>query len=192
MLRFYHTNLKNDSNFAINDSPLLMDGEIWKNCRSFLPGSDYKKNHDIDLIPVKNTDVHGALGEGWMEYFDYRGCKRNEQYFLVRDYTDIPTSNPIHVLHGKKVWLIGDARLCKLLTNYLNLIENGEVAVQYTELGKKITAEKEDILCLVVPDFKCFKAIERKEMLRKKLADMGFIGHTEYFVCNRCFDRSVS
>lgn len=134
--------------------------------------------------------VHGALGEKWMEYFDYCGYKRNEQYFLVRDYADIPTSNLIHVLHGKKVWLTGDSRLCQLLTDYLNLIENGEVTVRYTVLGEKITAEEEDILCLVVPDYKNSKDIEeneRKEMLRNKLADMGFIGHTEYYVCSRCF-----
>ena len=139
------------------------------------------------------TDVHGALGEEWTEYFDYRGYERNEQYFLVRDYADIPTSNLIHVLHGKKVWLTGDPRLCQLLTDYLNLIENGEVTVQYTVLGEKITAEEEDISCLVVPDYKNKKDIrenkeaERREMLRKKMTEMGFIGHTEYFVCIRCF-----
>ena len=139
------------------------------------------------------TDVHGALGEEWTEYFDYRGYERNEQYFLVRDYADIPTSNLIHVLHGKKIWLTGDPRLCQLLTDYLNLIENGEVTVQYTELGEKITAEEEDILCLIVPDYKNNNDIqggrvtERKETLRKKLTEMGFIGHTEYFVCSQCF-----
>ena len=139
------------------------------------------------------TDVRGALGEEWTEYFDYHGYERNKQYFLVQDYADIPISNLIHVLHGKKVWLTGDPRLCQLLTNYLNLIENGEVTVQYTELGEKITAEEEDILCLVVPDYQNNKDIqekkvaERKEMLRKKLAEMGFIGYTEYFVCIRSF-----
>ena len=139
------------------------------------------------------TDVHGALGEEWTEYFDYRGYERNKQYFLVRDYTDIPTSNLIHILHGKKVWLTGDPRLCQLLTDYLNLIENGEVTVQYTALGEKITAAEEDISCMVVPDYdnskdrRENKVAERKEMLRKKLAEMGFIGHTEYFVCIRCF-----
>lgn len=134
------------------------------------------------------TDVHGALGERWTEYFDYRGYRRNEQYFLVRDYTDIPTGNLIHVLHGKKIWLTGDPRLCQLLTDYLNLIENGEVIVQYTKLGEKITAKNEDILCLVVPDYKHINLVaDRKEMLLKKLVEMGFIGHTEYFVCSRCF-----
>lgn len=138
------------------------------------------------------TGVHGALGEEWTEYFDYRGYERNGQYFLVRDYADIPTSNLIHVLHGKKVWLTGNPRLCQLLTDYLNLIENGEVTVQYTELSEKITAGEEDILCLVVPDYKRYsdtseKVIKRKEMLRKKFAEMGFAGHTEYFVCSRCF-----
>lgn len=135
------------------------------------------------------TDVHGALGEEWTEYFDYRGYKRNEQYFLVRDYVDIPTSNLTHVLHGKKVRLTGEPRLCQLLTDYLNLVETGEVTVEYTELGEKITAEAEDILCLVVPDWKRLGNTQEKDkkMLRKKLTEMGFTGHTEYFVCSRCF-----
>ena len=144
-------------------------------------------------IFLNYTGVHGALGEEWTEYFDYHGYKRNEQYFLVRDYADIPTSNLVHVLHGKRVWLTGDFRLCQLLTDYLNLIENSEVTVKYTDLSKKITAEEEDILCLVTPDYQNNenrqekKVAERKEMLRKKLVEVGFIGYTEYFVCSRCF-----
>lgn len=138
------------------------------------------------------TDVHGALGEVRTEYFDYRGYKRNEQYFLVQDYADIPPSNLIHVLHGKKVWLTGDSRLCQLLMDYLNQIENGEVTVQYAALGEKITAEEEDILCLAVPDYTNYTetqedVIERRKMLRRKLVEMGFVGHTEYFACGRCF-----
>lgn len=139
------------------------------------------------------TDVHGALGEKWTEYFDYRGYERNKQYFLVKDYADIPTSNLVHVLHGKNVLLTGDVRLCQLLSEYLNLIEDGEVTVQYTAMGEKVSAKEEDILCLVVPEYSNEKAIgenkvaERREMLRRKLSEMGFAGHTEYFVCSRCF-----
>ena len=139
------------------------------------------------------TDVHGALGEERTEYFDYCGYKRNEQYFLVRDYTDIPTSNLVHVLHGKNVLLTGDARLCQLLSDYLNLIENGEVTVQYTALDEKVSVQDEDILCLVIPNYKNEKVMsenretELKQILQKRLSEMGFVGHTEYFVCSRCF-----
>ena len=134
------------------------------------------------------TGVRGALGDRWEEYFDYRGYERNKQFFLVRDYTDIPTSNLVHVLHGKNVLLTGDARLCQLLSDYLNLIENGEVTVQYTALDEKVLVKEEDILCLVVPDcIPDYKVAERREVLRKKLFEMGFVGHTEYFVCSRCF-----
>ena len=62
---------------------------------------------------LNHTGVHGALGDERTEYFDYRGYKRNEQYFVVRDYADIPTSNLIHVLYGKRVRLTGDPGLCR-------------------------------------------------------------------------------
>lgn len=142
---------------------------------------------------LNHTDVHGALGEKWTEYFDYRGYERNKQFFLVRDYTDIPTSNLIHILHGKNVLLTGDSRLCQLLSDYLNLIENGEVTVQYTALDEKVSVKEGDILCLVVPDYISNKVMqenketELRQILRQRLSEMGFVGYTEYFVCNRCF-----
>lgn len=53
MLRFYHTDLKNDCNIAINERSLLMDDNIWQNCRDILWEFDQKKDPNIiDLIPV--------------------------------------------------------------------------------------------------------------------------------------------
>lgn len=135
-------------------------------------------------------DTHGALGERWTEYFDYRGYERNKQYFMVRDYTDIPVSNLVHALHGKNVLLTGDPRLCDLLSNYLNLIENEEIDVKYIALSEKVSAEENDILCLVVPDYKYSSreyAAERNRILCENLSKMGFVGYTSYFVCHRCF-----
>lgn len=135
-------------------------------------------------------DTHGALGERWTEYFDYRGFERNKQYFLVRDYTDIPVSNLVHVLHGKNVLLTGDSRLCDLLTDYLNSIENGEIDVKYIALSEKVSVNENDILCLVVADYKNGNrklVIERNQALSENLTKMGFVGYTTYFKCHRCF-----
>ena len=135
-------------------------------------------------------DTHGALGEEWTEYFDYRGYERNKQYFLVRDYTDIPNSNLVHVLHGKCVLLTGDKWLCQLLSEYLEQIEEGEITVKYIALSEKVTIEKDDIPVLVIPDYynrvKNFGAA-RKDKLTQQLADVEFDNYTEYFISSGAF-----
>ncbi len=135
-------------------------------------------------------DTHGALGEEWTEYFDYRGYERNKQYFLIRDYTDIPTSNLIHVLHGKRVLLTGDKWLCQLLSDYLYQIEKGEITLKYIALSGKVKIEKDDIPILVIPDYhnrlQDFGAA-RKDKLTRQLADMGLDNYTEYFISSGSF-----
>lgn len=135
-------------------------------------------------------DTHGALGEEWTEYFDYRGYERNKQYFLIKDYTDIPTSNLVHVLHGKSVLLTGDKWLCQLLSEYLEKIEMGEITVKYIVLSEKVIIEKDDIPVLVIPNYhnrlKDFGAA-RKDRLTQQLVEMGFVNYTEYFISNASF-----
>ena len=135
-------------------------------------------------------DIHSTLGDEWTEYFDYRGYERNKRYFLVKDYTDIPDSNLIHVLHGKRVLLTGDVQLCQLLSDYLYRIEDGEVTVKYIPLSEKQPIEKEDILCLVIPDY--YNRVtglkeKRREILEHQLSDMGFLYYTSYFISSRAF-----
>ncbi len=141
-------------------------------------------------IFINCKDKHGALGEELTEYFDYCGYERNRQYFLLKDYTDIPANNLVHVLRKKKVWLTGDGRLCQLLADYLKAVENEEVTIKYIELGQKVSVEKDDILCLVVPDYhnrlKEVGETNRKE-LKRQLVEMEFTNYTEYFVSSRCF-----
>ena len=143
-----------------------------------------------DPVFLNYNDMRGALGEEWTEYFDYRDYERNRRYFLVKDYTDIPNSNLIHVLHGKNVLLTGDERLCQLLSEYFHQTENGEVTVRYIPLGEQTITEEGDILCLVIPDYynrNPKTARLRKDILDQQLADMGFTGYTEYFISSRAF-----
>lgn len=55
MLRFWHVNFGNKSDI-IDDKLFIMDSNIWQNCRSFLQNFGQKKEHIIDLIPIKKTD----------------------------------------------------------------------------------------------------------------------------------------
>lgn len=135
--------------------------------------------------------AYGALGGEWTEFFDYRGYERNEQYFLLRDYAaDIPTSNLVHVLRGKRVLLAGDPILCDMLIRYLTEVENGQIEVRYIAWGKKVPAEPGDIRCLVVPDYRTGEkgtAQKRAREQRCALAEMSFENYSEYFVSCKPF-----
>lgn len=146
------------------------------------------KRHFHHPIFLYCRDSHGALGEEWTEYFDYRGYERNKQFFLIRDYTDIPATNLVHVLHGRKVLLAGDPRLCEMLADYLNMIENGEVDVQYTALSEKVSVEEDRISCVVYPTYGEGQtmAAERKRIIEEKLSEMGLSDYTSYFMSPRC------
>ncbi len=118
---------------------------------------------------------NGALGGEDTEYFDYRGYERNKQFFMIRDYTDIPVSNLVHALRGKNVILTGDRRLCQLLTEYLSMAGDGNIFAKYVEIGGG-GIRKNDIVCVVVPDYytRPMEVRDKKNMEYKKfLSDAG-------------------
>lgn len=136
---------------------------------------------------INCKDRYGALGNEETEYFDYRGYERNKQFFFIKDYIDVPSSNLVHVLHGKNVVLTGDWILSQMLSEYLNLVEDGEVNVRYIKPEEKVSVEKDDILCLVIPDYYSHDRETRRHSLNAKLANLGFNDYTEYFTCSRSF-----
>ena len=98
------------------------------------------------------VEVHSkssAWGSKYLELFDYYGYKRNKRFFFINDYTDIPFSNLIHVLKGKKVVLTGDERLCKILSDYLMEMEQGDIGLRYIKLVQNGMIKETDILCTV-------------------------------------------
>lgn len=136
---------------------------------------------------INCRDRHGAFGNEETEYFDYRGYGRNKQFFFIKDYVEVSCSNLVHVLRGKNVVLTGDQILSKMLADYLELVEDGEVNVRYISLGEAVSVEKDDILCLIIPDYYNHDRELRRNSLNKKLFNMGFIDYTEYFICSRSF-----
>lgn len=131
-----------------------------------------------------------ALGSRHIELLDYYGYERNKQLFLINDYIDVPFSNLVHVMYGKKVLLTGDECLCKILSEYLYQIEKDNVEVEYICLGQKVTEGEDYIRCLVVPNLKNQrKGVDAENVSRrnKLMADMGFDNYTEYFMRHRAF-----
>lgn len=106
-----------------------------------------------DEEQVVLIDVHDKNsawgGVKYVELFDYYGYVRNQNFFLINDYTSIPCSNLIHILKGKNVFLVGDESLCKILADYLRDIEHGDIKLQYAKTLREGMVKKTDILCMV-------------------------------------------
>lgn len=108
----------------------------------------------------------------------------------MRDYTDIPISNLVHVLCGKKVVLAGDRRLSQILSRYLNAVENGNISIRSIDLGQSEPVEQGEIVCMVVPDYhNRLKSMREKRELEyaQFLSALQSNNYTEYFARNRSF-----
>lgn len=123
-------------------------------------------------------DKNSAWGNRYLEQLDYYGFKRNEQFFFMNDYTEIPCSNLIHVLKWKSVFLIGDERLCRVLSDYLEDIEQGEIELQYAEVLQDGMAKDTDIICAVYLWFGPEAYAKKTEFLGKYTLSRSY---TEYF-----------
>ena len=102
---------------------------------------------DVSFVGVQSRN--SAWGNQWVELFDYYGYERNEKFFFARDYTDIPISILVHVLKGKAVVLTGDERLCRILTDYLTDIEQGDIRLRYIKVLQEGVVNSTEIVCAV-------------------------------------------
>lgn len=150
--------------------------------------SNLLMEHDENAAVINCTDKDSALGTESQEYYYYYGgYKRNEQYFMIHDYIDIPCNNLIHILKGKTVFLAGEEILCKILAEYLKDIEKGHVDVRYGELSECRKMKATDIFCAVYPydnpRFMCKKV----ENFWKEVDGIGEIQFTPYFSDSKVF-----
>ncbi len=136
-----------------------------------------------DLIFINCNDRNSALGSRDVEFFDYYGYVRNEQFFLLRDYIDIPCSNLVHVLKGKQVWLAGAERLCMILADYLRDVESGDIDVQYVELSQCMSMKETTVLCIAYPwhGAESLSSDPKVWCFREELSAMVDLSYTEYF-----------
>lgn len=132
-------------------------------------------------------DVHGeksALGTANVDFFDYYGYRRNEQFFLIKDYTDISYSNLVHILKGKELFLAGDEILCGILEEYLKNIENQDIFVKYIDISQWDIPENSDhILCVVHPWYGNVDVDSTPKLwaFRQRLKRVTNISYSEYF-----------
>lgn len=130
---------------------------------------------DVVFIEVYGKD--SAWGNSYVELFDYYGYERNERFFLINDYTDVSCSNLVHVLRGKSVFLTGDERLCKILAEYLEDIEHGDIELQYAEMLQDGMVTEKDIVCAVYLWYGLDALDRRGQVLGEYLASVSYTGY---------------
>lgn len=94
------------------------------------------KMPDLALVDCRHKD--SVIGLGKVDYYAYYGYKRDEIFFFLKDYMDIPESKLVNVLQDKTVVLIGDKLLCHKLRRFLIKTGKAESSiVDYEKFSKK-------------------------------------------------------
>lgn len=114
-----------------------------------------------NLIFVETCSKYSAWGFGGVDFYYYLGYKRNEKFFLLQDYIDIPKRGLLNVMNNimklpeRKLILTGDIWLCLKLRKILEN-QNGcmrgrivycDVLGEYTEENKKMILVDADEIC---------------------------------------------
>ncbi len=93
-------------------------------------------------VLIQCTDRNSALGTEEVDNYSYYGCKRNQSFYFINDYTHVPESKLVHALNGKKVVFAGDKLLCKILQIFYK-----------DRLGNRITSRySDDIMVETIRD----------------------------------------
>lgn len=110
---------------------------------------DNKFEEMSDPILVYCEEENSALGSSVIDWYDYHGYRRNRNFFVVRDYADIPNSGLVNVLDGQKVALAGDSKLCRILSEYL--VKRSNIVIRYIGMEADEDAESDEIVLRVYP-----------------------------------------
>ncbi len=153
------------------------------------------RNKYKNCVFLECLNEHSAWGMGETDYYDYIGYKRNERFYLIRDYMDIPKNSLINVLRDKKLILMGDIDLCNYLyeffvqnmflsIKYLNLKKQKDISTKISEI--EIENIEEDAICLfVLPEFSETKYKqkneEQKNYMITLLKEYRLTDYTNYF-----------
>lgn len=147
----------------------------------------YKNPIFIDCS-LKNS----AWGFGQTDYYDYIGYRRNERFFMIKDYIDISVSDLTHALSSCKVILTGDVYICKYLHHYfktknISVIGYIDGSISNVKCSETKIESQDAIYLLAAPDFFSSNEInyheqyELKNSLIKYLKRIGVDNYSDYF-----------
>ena len=106
---------------------------------------------------------------------------------MLKDYFEIPCSNLIHILKGKTVFLAGEERFCKILADYLEETEQGDIKVQSGDLPMCREMKETDIFCAVYPVDISGAYSKKTEKFWDEVLSIGTVRFTRYFSDSRVF-----
>lgn len=119
-----------------------------------------------DIVLIDPSARYSAWGFGETDFYDYLGYKRNQMFYLIRDYIEIPHNGLQNILSywvdslGGRLILTGDIWLCQKLRMTMGAIDQDKVV--YIDIlnefeGKKAEIKKidkrevhENDLCLIL------------------------------------------
>lgn len=142
------------------------------------------------------TSKYSAWGLGDVDYFDYIGYRRNENFIMLRDYVEVPDNNLLNALGNSKVVLAGDRYLCSKLYEYLTRKMISVIGYLCTLQGDvrpenipevSVDDVSEDIMCLIAePAYYSFAkggdvGIEEKNQRIAYLKEQNIDNYTDYF-----------
>lgn len=134
--------------------------------------------HDVNVAFIDVYNKNSKWGNKYVELLDYYGYKRNECFFAIQDYVNVACSNLIHIFRGKSVFLTGDERLCKILAEYLNQVEQGDICLRYTEKLQPGMLKENEILCTACIWYGSTALNKKVQFLGEYLMS---VPHTDYF-----------
>lgn len=124
------------------------------------------------IVFVDCLNEHSAWGPDELDYYDYIGYRRNEQYFCLRDYIDLPYSDLKNLLCGKDIVLVGDVLLCKKFYLYYKQKMKCRSIVYYNILDDNKAHKYHDMMPLA-------------ERAHLKKSDLFLIYAFEYYYSNK-------
>lgn len=153
-----------------------------------------------DGVFINVNDQHSAWGFGETDFYHYMGYKRNESFFLLRDYIEVPCNGLQNILKHlveyseQRVILLGDMWLCRELQRRIG---DEKILCDDTFEIKDASEDetgKDDVYLYVLPEHYGYD-LERKEMIyqtihkncQKFFLEKGLTNATEYIMPSLTF-----
>lgn len=162
--------------------------------KEILTSLDARKKYKNPIF-IECMSKHSAWGFGATDIYDYFGYKRNERFYLFRDYVDITRNSLLDILKDKKVVLLGDTYLCIYLyefleKNMISVIGSLEYEMQNSSCKKLPVIHIDDVnqetICLIViPEYFEQGQKQRQNVKKKKMISYlkanGLNNYSDYF-----------
>lgn len=154
-----------------------------------------------DPILIECHSQYSAWGFGEVDSYDCNGYRRNQEYFLLKDYVETEGSNLRHVLQEKNILLVGDPALCCRVWKWLEQCQMNTGKIRYWDIleenGAEIKklgiqsiqgseAEEFDLVMLVIPEYDSDyyileRTVEKRGEYIRKLNEREIFDYTDYF-----------